>query len=99
MKSWLQASPSAPSSSRTVSREPAGPEMPYRGYVLIPMRETIRFGDDAGTRERMRWDVIEHVQVEGQPTLKNRVKTCASQISAEGWVDSFGEPTDAPAAP
>ncbi len=85
----------APFVQAAVRREPAGEVVPYRGYLLAPMRET--FGEDPATgRVRSRWDVLEQIRIEGQPTLINRVKTCASRVTAEGWVDSFGEPVDEP---
>ena len=75
-----------------VSREVAGEAVTYRGYSIVPMRETFPETNRVGKTVRTRFDVIEHLTVPGaaQP-LSTRVKTCVSRVSAEGWIDAYGE--------
>ncbi len=78
---------------------------PYasRGYTIVRVIETLLAPSRMTPSERSRWDVLETLQVPGAPPLVTRRKTCASKVSAEGWVDAYGEiaddnaPADAPA--
>ncbi len=80
-------------STRPVKREPAGDPVLYRGYALIPMRET--FDTPKGPLLRPRWDVLRCLDAGAAVGADSRVKTCASRLTAEGWVDTFGDPIDA----
>ena len=62
--------------------------------MLTPIREAFAVAG-GGTKARSRWDVSEMIRVEGREPLANRVKVCASLLTAKGWVDAYGNPTEA----
>lgn len=76
--------------ARRYDRAPSGEAYAYRGYTIAPMAETPV--DASRSSSRTRWDVLETIQAAGAEPLVTVRKTCASKITAEGWVDAYGDP-------
>lgn len=69
-------------------RRPECDPIAYGGYWIVPMREALAERGPKGQDHGVRYDVLEQV---GEPPVLNRRKTCASLVTAKGWIDTYGE--------
>lgn len=78
-----------------ITREQDGEAVDYRGFSIVPMRECVTDGSLGGRKTRNRCDILERVPPpDGGEPLVMRVKTCASLVSAKGWIDAFAIPAE-----
>ena len=69
-------------------RVPSGEPVSYNGHLIVPVRETVETAKGKST-ERMRYDVMGLRPTAAEvPWLR---KTCASLVTAQGWIDVYGD--------